>query len=240
MIACTFEPFHLKTILSGTKAATPFPSQPFAISNRLTLPARLLFFVGENGSGKSTLLEAIAYQCGFHVAGGGRNNLYQVEDLRTPALGTKIRLSWLPKVTNGFFFRAETFYQFSSHLDSARGTLDYYGESFKEQSHGEAFFSLFHHCFGERAIYLLDEPEAALSPARQLAMLRLLKDLEKDAQFIIVTHSPILLAYPGAQILNFDTAPLSEISYESTMHYQITKRFFDNRVSMLADLFADD
>ncbi|WP_400162055.1 AAA family ATPase [Brevibacillus sp. TJ4] len=235
----------LRALSLEPSPASPSDRYPFTIPalrslETIEFTSRVTFFVGENGTGKSTLLEAIAYQCGFHAAGGGRNNSYRVDQLELPALGNHIRLSWLPKVSNGFFFRAETFYQFSSHLESARGTLDYYGDSFKEQSHGESFFSLFAHCFGKRAIYLLDEPEAALSPARQLAMLRLLKDFEDEAQFIIVTHSPILLAYPGAQILNFDSAPLSEIAYEQTMHYQITKRFFDNRTSMLADLFADD
>ena len=108
-----------------------------------------------------------------------------------------------------------------------------------DQSHGEAFLSLFKHRFGKRAIYLLDEPEAALSPARQLALLQNIKDLEDEAQFIIATHSPILLGFPNAQILNFDVQPIEEIRYEDTLHYVITKRFLENRKSVLTELFND-
>ncbi|MNC26767.1 hypothetical protein D3C81_1915870 [compost metagenome] len=109
-----------------------------------------------------------------------------------------------------------------------------------EQSHGEAFLSLFKNRFGKKAIYLLDEPEAALSPARQLSLLRIIKDLEKEAQFIIATHSPILLGYPDAQILNFDSQPVGEIQYEDTLHYILTRRFLENRKAVLRELFSDE
>lgn len=205
----------------------------------LSLDSHVTFLVGENGSGKSTLLEAIAYQCGFNTAGGGRNNYYEV-DASHSILGNHLRLSWLPKITNGFFLRAETFYQFASHLDTLPESLQYYGgRSLHEQSHGEAFLSLFKHRFGKKAIYLLDEPEAALSPARQLALLRIIKDLENEAQFIIATHAPILLGYPDAKILNFDTHPVSETQYEDTLHYIITRRFLENRRTVLEELFED-
>jgi predicted ATPase len=231
--------------LTLIKSAMQDPvSYPFTIPSirsldTLSLGSHVTFFVGENGSGKSTLLEAIAYQCGFNTAGGGRNNHFDVEASQS-SLGNAIRLSWLPKITNGFFLRAETFYQFASHIDSMPGSLQYYGgKSLHEQSHGEAFLSLFTHRFGKKAIYLLDEPEAALSPARQLALLRVIKDLEKDAQFIIATHSPILLGYPGAQIYSFDTHPISEIRYEDTLHYAVTRRFLENRQAVLKELFED-
>lgn len=206
----------------------------------LAFESNVTFFVGENGSGKSTLLEAIAYQCGFNQAGGSRNNLYEVEAAGS-ALGDAIRLSWMPKVTNGFFLRAETFYHFASHLDTMPESLGAYGgRSLHRQSHGEAFLSLFKHRFGRRAVYLLDEPEAALSPARQLALMRIIKDLEKDAQFIVATHSPILLGYPGARILSFDEAPIREVRYEDTLHYIVTKRFLENRDKVLDELFDDE
>jgi predicted ATPase len=217
----------------------PFNIPAIKTMDSLSFRANVTFFVGENGSGKSTILEAIAYQCGFNTAGGGKNNLYNV-DSSSSALGESIRLSWLPKITNGFFMRAETFYQFASHLDTLPESLPYYGgRSLHEQSHGEAFLSLFQHRFGKKAIYLLDEPEAALSPARQLALLRIIKDLETDAQFIIATHSPILLGYPDAQILNFDAQPVQEIQYEDTLHYIVTKRFLDKRQAVLDELFND-
>ncbi|MFT4413773.1 AAA family ATPase [Fredinandcohnia humi] len=202
------------------------------------------FFVGENGSGKSTLLEGIAYQCGFNSASGGRNSLYTVES-SIPALGEYIRLSWLPKINQGFFLRAESFYHFATYLDQLAeedptfGYEGYGGKSLHEQSHGEAFLSLFLNRFGSRSIYLLDEPEAALSPGRQLAFLRVIHDLSKkeEAQFIIATHSPILLGYPGAQIYNFDASPIQEIAYEETEHYQITSGFLNRRERFLEELF---
>jgi len=219
--------------------AYPFSIPAIQSLQTLEFKSNVTFFVGENGSGKSTLLEAIAYQCGFHTAGGGRNNYYEV-DAAHSALGEHIRLSWLPKITNGFFLRAETFYHFASYLDTLPESLRYYGgRSLHEQSHGEAFLSLFTHRFRKKAIYLLDEPEAALSPARQLALLRIIKDLEKEAQFIIATHSPILLGYPNAQILNFDAQPISEIRYEETMHYILTRKFLENRTKVLRELFEE-
>lgn len=219
-------------------------SYPFSIPaiknlKSISFRSNITFFVGENGSGKSTLLEAIAYQCGFNTAGGGKNNNFHV-DASDAALGEYIRLSWMPKVTNGFFLRAETFYHFASYLDTIPESLPYYGgRSLHKQSHGEAFLSLLTNRFGKKAIYLLDEPEAALSPARQLTLLRIIKDLENDAQFIISTHSPILLGYPNAQILNFDEHPLKEVKYEETMHYIITRRFLENRKKVLSELFND-
>ncbi|WP_282939989.1 AAA family ATPase [Paenibacillus sp. RC67] len=224
-----------------------FPNQtayPFSISalngvESINLQGNVTFFVGENGSGKSTILEAIAYQCGFNTAGGGRNNYFEV-DASSSSLGNYIRLSWMPKLTNGFFLRAETFYQFASHIDEMPESLQYYGgRSLHAQSHGEAFLSLFQHRFGKKAIYLLDEPEAALSPARQLALLRIMKDLEREAQFIVATHSPILLGYPDAQILNFDQSPIESIRYEDTLHYIVTRRFLENKKAVLAELFSE-
>jgi len=212
-----------------------------AIKNLVSLQfeKNVTFFVGENGSGKSTILEAMAYQCGFNTAGGSKNNSYEV-DASHSVLGDHLRLSWMPKVTNGFFMRAETFYHFASHLDTMPESLRHYGgRSLHEQSHGEAFLSLFSHRFGKQAIYILDEPEAALSPARQLALLRIIREMENDAQFIIATHSPILLGYPNAQILNFDAQPVQNIRYEDTMHYIITRRFLENRDKVLSEVFDD-
>ncbi len=205
------------------------------------------FFVGENGSGKSTLLEAISYQCGFNSAGGGRNNQYSVE-ASTSDLGDYIRLSWFPKINRGFFLRAESFYHFASYLDQLAEEdplfqyQGYGGKSLHQQSHGESFLSLFTNRFGEEGIYLLDEPEAALSPARQLTFLRVIHELvTKDhAQFIIATHSPILLGYPDAQIYNFDESPIQEICYEETEHYRLTLNFLTRREKFLYELFRDD
>jgi len=218
----------------------PFSIPSIKNLDQLNLHSKVTFFVGENGSGKSTLLEAIADKCEFNTAGGGKNNYYEV-DASESALGDYIRLSWLPKITNGFFLRAESFYNFASHIDTM-GTGPYGGKSLHHQSHGEAFFSLFSNRFRGRGIYLLDEPEAALSPARQLAFLRILHDLvlEDDSQFIIATHSPILLGYPDATILSFDHGEIKEIDYEETDHYQITKYFLQNREKFLQEILAED
>lgn len=224
-----------------------YNTYPFSIPaikglDTLDFVNEVTFFVGENGSGKSTLLEAIAYQCGFNTAGGGRNNAYDVDSSQA-VLGDYIRLSWLPKVTQGFFLRAESFYHFASHLDQIDGGYQGYGgRSLHHQSHGESFLSLFLNRFRGKGIYLLDEPEAALSPARQLAFIRIIHQLVRggNAQFIIATHSPILLGYPKAKILTFDSSPIESIRYEDTEHYQITKEFLNRTERYLEDLLRDD
>jgi len=216
----------------------------------LTFSSPVTFFVGENGSGKSTLLEAIAWQCGFNTAGGARHHIHEVEASEA-ALGPHIRLSWLPKVTSGFFLRAESFYHFASYLDRLAAEDPsfrydgYGGRSLHEQSHGESFLSLFVNRFGSRArsLYLLDEPEAALSPARQLAFLRILHKHAQSgrAQFIIATHSPILLGFPGAVICSFDGGEIRKVAWEETEHYQITKGFLNRPDLYLKELLrADD
>ena len=212
------------------KRAYPFDIPSLRDLQELEFPTNVTFFVGENGSGKSTLLEAIADRCDFNTAGGGRQNTFEVHKAES-ALGEYIRLSWLPKVSSGFFLRAETFYQFASHIDLLEYHPNKYaaygGKSLHQQSHGESFLSLFMNRFKDKAIYLLDEPEAALSPTRQLSLLKIMKDLEHEAQFIIATHSPILLGYPNATIYSFDDGEIESIRYEDTIHYAVTKRFLN-------------
>ncbi|MFB9276019.1 AAA family ATPase [Cohnella cellulosilytica] len=226
----------------------PFSVPALRATERLRFDAPVTFFVGENGSGKSTLLEAIAWQCGFHTGGGGINQAYELESSEA-AFGPYIRLSWLPKVRSGFFLRAESFFDFASHLDREvreqpqyreQIYASYGGKSLHEQSHGESFLSLFRSRFGKQAIYLLDEPEAALSPARQLNLLSILHGMRSSAQFVIATHSPILLGFPDARIYSFDEAPIAGIAYEDTPHYQLTRRFLENRKAVFRDLFGDD
>lgn len=218
----------------------PFNIQSFQNFDELELPSNITFFVGENGSGKSTLLEAIADLCGFNPAGGNRNHSYDVHAAQAD-LSDYIRLSWERKVAKGFFLRAETFYQFVSFIDELEGDkyAAYGGKSLHHQSHGESFLSLFKNAFGDKAIYLLDEPEAALSPTRQLSLMRIIKELEHDAQFVIATHSPILLGYPNATIYSFDEEGIEPIRYEDTIHYIVTKRFLNAKDKMLAELFED-
>lgn len=221
----------------------PFNIPTIRSLRRLALKSNVTFFVGENGSGKSTLLEAIAYQCGFNTAGGSRNNQYDLHSSEA-RLGDHIRLSWMPKVTQGFFLRAETFYDFASHIDQLAeehpSAYDSYGgKSLHQQSHGEAFYSLFKNRFGKRGIYLLDEPEAALSPQRQIAFLSIIHELQKSAQLLIATHSPILLGYPNAEILSFDSVPIQPIDYQATEHYQVTRRFLENRSFYMQEILDE-
>lgn len=226
----------------------PYDIPSLRNTERLAFRGNVAFFVGENGSGKSTLLEAIAYKCDFNTAGGTGNNLYKARSSGS-SFGEHIHLTWMPRVRHGFFLRAESFYNYATYLDELAEELPserfniyrpYGGKSLHEQSHGESFLSLFKHRFGGKGIYLLDEPEAALSPARQLAFLSILHDMRHEAQFIIATHSPILLGYPDAQIFNFDESPVSEIRYEETSHYQITRRFLENRHFYLRELMEDE
>lgn len=239
---------YLKEVSIMRENIKSFDHYPFSIPAiksfyQIEFKSNVTFFVGENGSGKSTLLEAIAYQCGFNTAGGSRNNLYDVPASES-ALADYIKLSWMPKITNGFFLRAESFYHFASHIDAVNNTgfESYGGRSLHKRSHGESFLALFMNRFKGKAIYLLDEPEAALSSSRQLAFLRILHDLTRsgDAQFIIATHSPILLGYPNSIILSFDNGEINEISYEMTNQYQITKYFLQHREKVLADILDND
>jgi predicted ATPase len=204
----------------------------------------VIFFIGENGTGKSTLLEAIAFKCGFGSKGGSKNNIFE-EDTYTAKLASIMTISWLPKINKGFFMRAETFYDFAGYIDELAkdGRIEAYqpygGKSLNEQSHGEAFLSLFKNRFNSKGLYILDEPEAALSPQRQLAFLSIIWQLEQadKAQFIIATHSPILMAYPNSIIYSFDNDRLKQIDYEETDHYQLTKAFLNNREKLFRNLF---
>ncbi len=240
---------YLKTVQVLHEKINDYNQYPFTIPTirsleELPLTNAVTFFVGENGSGKSTLLEAIADRCDFNVAGGGKNNLYNVHAAES-ALGPLLRLSWMPKTNNGFFLRAESFYQFASHLDKLqeedKRTLDAYGgKSLHEQSHGESFLSLFNNRFNGNAIYLLDEPEAALSPQRQLALLKIMHDLVREgSQFIIATHSPILLGFPNATIYHFNET-IEEMAYEDVPHVQLTKYFLTNKERFLHQLLKEE
>lgn len=219
----------------------PFSIPAFQTLEELTLPTNVTFFVGENGAGKSTLLEAMANVAGFNAAGGGKQHTFSIH-AEEAELAPYIRLSWRKKVHEGFFLRAESFYQFASYIDHMEDPRKYsrYGDvSLHQASHGESFMRLFQHAFGKQAIYFLDEPEAALSPTRQLSLLRIMKELEPTSQFVIATHSPILLGYPGATIYSFDETSITPVSYEETDHYQVTKLFLDNPARMLRELFQD-
>lgn len=216
---------------------------------QLNLNSNVTFFVGENGSGKSTLLEGIAEQCGFSLRGGNRNhNLntgHKFEGYESP-LARHLNLTWTPRrVNEGFFMRAESFFNFASYIDElaaddSRILNAYGGRSLHEQSHGESFLALFNNQF-EAGIYILDEPEAALSPARVLAFMSVIHQLDMSgrAQFVIATHSPMLICYPGATIYQFGDDGVCETPYEDTEHYYLTKSFLNNPAAYLRHLVGE-
>jgi len=215
----------------------PFNVRAFSSGIDLAFHGPVTFFVGENGSGKSTLLEAIAECCGFNPEGGNRDHHRAVFAERSP-LSQALRLTWQPKVTEGFFMRAESFYNFATYIDGVSDLQAYGGKSLHEQSHGESFIALFAHRF-EQGIYILDEPEAALSPQRQLTFLRIIHDLTASghAQFLIATHSPIILSYPGAVLFSLDEDAIQEVAYRETKHFLITRDFLNAPERFFKHLF---
>jgi predicted ATPase len=210
------------------RAKYPFNLLAFSRGIDLEFRSTVTFFVGENGSGKSTLLEALAECCGFNPEGGNRDH-HRATFADRSELAQALRLSWLPKVTEGFFLRAESFYNFATYIEQVSDLRAYGGKSLHAQSHGESFLSLFANRF-EQGIYILDEPEAALSPQRQLSFLRIIHDLAtpRHAQFLIATHSPILMAYPGAVIFDLDGESIQPTSYQDTKHYLLTRDFLNS------------
>lgn len=210
---------------------------PFVADLDLTFRSRVTFFVGETGAGKSTVLEAIARLAGFPVSGGGKNELAERAGLQeTSELARALRPSWRERPPDGYFFRAETLVEFASMLDRRRQDPDFLGDPYQRyggaslhtRSHGEAFLALFENRLAP-GLHVMDEPEAALSPQRQLALLARIADLadEGATQFVIATHSPILMTLPGAQIVSFDDPTLPGVALEDTSHYQITRGILD-------------
>ncbi len=215
----------------------------------LELRHAVTFFVGENGSGKSTLIEAIADACGLPVSGGGTNETPDAHGPeRKSAMGGWIRTSFRARPGDRYFFRAEFQAHFASLLDQRAEDPDfggnpyarYGGRSLHMRSHGEAFLQLL---IGrlESGLILMDEPESALSPQRQLTLLARMSEMAKsgESQFLVATHSPILLTYPGADIVSFDAPRLASIHLEDTSHYRITKGILDRPDQYWKHLLGD-
>src|SRR5947199_5039952 len=205
---------------------------------RFTTP--VTFFVGENGSGKSTLLEGIAVAFGLNPEGGTTHERFATRPTDSDLFRSLILTKSRDAPTDSYFLRAESFYNVASAMDP-RDVDQYGGRSLHAQSHGESFLSLVLHRLRGNGLYLFDEPEAALSPSRQLALLAAMHRLvRRNSQFIIATHSPILLGFPGATIYLFAEEALTRTTYLETEHYQITKAFLERPERMLNELLRTD
>ena len=227
-------------------AEIDYESYPFVIPavreiGSITFHPNVTFFVGENGSGKSTALEGIAVALGFGTEGGTRNVQFKTAESVSP-LHDSLRLArGVPKPRDGYFLRAESFFNVATYMDETGYLAGYGGRSLHTQSHGESFMAVLLNKLRGDGIYLMDEPEAALSPSRQLAALSAIHQLvEASSQFVIATHSPILLSYPHAKIYQFDGSGVGEVAFEDTEHFAVTRDFLNNYQSRLDRLLQDD
>jgi predicted ATPase len=204
----------------------------------LTLSSNVTFFVGENGSGKSTLLEAIAVNSGFNAEGGTRNFNFSSMETHSDLYKYITVVKSVKRPKDGFFLRAESFYNVATEIERLGAIHSYGGTSLHKMSHGESFITLMTSRFGGNGLYILDEPEAALSPIKQMSMLTVINELVKqNSQFIIATHSPILMAYPDADIFVIDDNGIMKTPYKKTDNYMITRKFLENPEKMIHYLF---
>ena len=220
----------------------PFNLPILRNTSELRFMSPVVLFVGENGSGKSTLLEAITAACDIHIWDKPSRHLAH-ENPYEDRLKDAIEMTWANGRAPGSLFRAETFHDMADFLDDLAlcdpGRLKYHGgQLLNVLSHGEGTLSYFNGRFRTRGLYLLDEPEAALSPLSQLRFLKVLQEVEAEghAQFIMATHSPILLAYPGAQLFSFDAEQITEVTFEETMHFKIYERALEDIGAFLDDV----
>jgi predicted ATPase len=221
--------------------AYPFNLPVVRDLDELSFHPKVTFLVGENGSGKSTLIEALAVAWGFNAEGGSKNFNFATAESHSslhrfvrPVRSTK-------RAQDGFFLRAESHFNVSTQIDRLGVERSYGDVSLHERSHGESFFALLDHRFRGAGVYILDEPEAALSPNRQLSFLARMHELiGQKSQFIIATHSPIILGYPDAWIYQTTSRGLERVEYEDTDHFQVTRSFLNRRQIFLDALLSDD
>jgi predicted ATPase len=240
------EPFLRDVVLLREKVENwdVYPFSIPAVRNLEELPfhPKVTFLVGENGSGKSTLMEAVALAVGLNPEGGSQNIRFSTRPSES-SLHQALRIvRGARRPRTSFFLRAESLFNVASVVDNLGVADSYGGKSLHEQSHGESFLALVNERFGEDGLYLMDEPEAALSPQRQLALLAAFDRLVQQdrSQLIVATHSPILLAYPEALIYSLDERGIAEVEYEKTEHYALTRDFLLNRDRYLRRLKSDE
>jgi predicted ATPase len=209
------------------RAAYPFCLPFLRDEFDLNFDRSITIIAGENGTGKSTLLEGIAVLAGYDEAGGGKGYRPVDHSNAIEAMGGKLssafRASWLPKVTNGWFFRAESFFSVARYLDEVRSPY----ADFLSHSHGEGFMRFFEERCQRQGIFIFDEPESALSPARQMEFLKLMRRMDQSGhcQIIMATHSPMLMAYPDARLLRLSKYGLEPVTVKETDHYKVMREF---------------
>ncbi|HEX2944541.1 MAG TPA: AAA family ATPase [Clostridia bacterium] len=238
----------LKKELIPDMSKYPFCLPAVSALDDIELHPKVTYFVGENGTGKSTILEAVATAYGFNPEGGSRNFSFSTKESHSDLYRSIKIIKGCKRPRDGYFLRAESFYNVASNieeLDAEPGLgspilAAYGGISLHEQSHGESFFALFQNRLRGKGLYILDEPEAALSPSRQMSLVARMHDLiNMDSQFIIATHSPIIMGYPDSFIYEIGDG-ISRVTYEETGHFQIMKAFINNRDKMLRELMLSE
>jgi predicted ATPase len=241
----TRHPLFVREVALKRELVPSFDVYPFSVPvirelDEVAFESQVTFLIGENGTGKSTLIEAIAVACGFNAEGGSKSFNFETLHSTSP-LHEYLRVTrGFKRPSDGYFLRAESFFNVATEIDQRDLAAWYGGTSLHQMSHGESFFTLLNERLLGGGLYIFDEPEAALSPTRQMAMLTRIHELVLDAsQLIIATHSPILMAYPGAQILQIADGALERVEYEETEHYQVTRRFFARREQMLKILLGE-
>jgi predicted ATPase len=219
----------------------PFLRDEFSI----TFEKAITVIVGENGTGKSTLLEGIAALAGYDEAGGSKGYRPVDHSNALEAMGGRLakalRAAWMPKLTSGWFFRAESFFSVARYLDRAAVESGGAPPDFLSHSHGEGFLRFFEERCGRQGLFIFDEPESALSPSRQIEFLKLLKRMDESriTQVIMATHSPLLMAFPGAALLRLDRGGLTPITVEETEHYRLMREFWADPRGFIDGLIAD-
>jgi predicted ATPase len=235
---------YLRAVRLVRDSVRDFKVYPFSIPSiqtldELELDAKVTFLIGENGAGKSTLIEAMAILAGFNAEGGSKNFRFDTRRSESCLHEFMRPVRGIRRPRDGFFLRAESYFNVATEIDRLGVGDSYGGVSLHEQSHGESFLALANHRFGGNGLYILDEPEAALSPQRQLSLLSIIHNLveERASQFIIATHSPILMAYPKALIYRLGPNGMERVAYEDTEHYKITRDFLNSPERYFKTLF---